>query len=123
MMKISRLEKDQKKRENNIIKDVRNIFRSVNKINDTVIKEIPNLLRLKKENKAIKKTIVRDIKNHFEHEEEKNYYKPVTVCYFRSNNYIQYESNSNRNKTLSVEEYFNKIRPHLKDIIDNLKKC
>ena len=28
----------------------------------------------------------------------------------------------NRNKTLTVEEYLNKIRPYLKDIINNLKK-
>ena len=34
---------------------------------------------------------------------------------------IQHESNSNRNKTLSVEEYLDKFRPYLKDI-DNLKK-
>ena len=27
-----------------------------------------------------------------------------------------------RNKTLSVPEYLHKIRPHLKDISDNLKK-
>ena len=39
-----------------------------------------------------------------------------------SNNYIEYESNGERNKTLSVEEYLNKIRPYLKDIINNLKK-
>ena len=32
------------------------------------------------------------------------------------------KSNSDRNKTLSVEEYLNKIRPYLKDIINNLKK-
>ena len=32
-----------------------------------------------------------------------------------------YESNSERNKTLPVEEYLNKIRPYLKDIINNLK--
>ena len=37
------------------------------------------------------------------------------------NNYVQYESKSNRNKTLSIEEYFNKIKPYLKDIINNLK--
>ena len=35
---------------------------------------------------------------------------------------IDYESNGDRNKTLSVEEYLNKIRPYLKDIINNLKK-
>ena len=32
------------------------------------------------------------------------------------------ESKDDRNKTLSVEEYFNKIRPYLKNIINNLKK-
>ena len=39
-----------------------------------------------------------------------------------SNNYIAYESNSDRNITLSVEEYLNKIRLYLKDIINGLKK-
>ena len=38
-----------------------------------------------------------------------------------SNNYIEYESNGDRNKTLSVEEYLDEIRPYLKDIINNLK--
>ena len=39
-----------------------------------------------------------------------------------SNNYIEYESNDDRNKTLSVKEYRNKSRPYLEEIIDNLKK-
>ena len=56
------------------------------------------------------------------HEEEQSYYKPVRVSNFWSNNYIEHESNSDRNKTLSVEEYLNKIRPYLKDILNNLKK-
>ena len=37
-------------------------------------------------------------------------------------NYIEYKSNGDWNKTLLVEEYLNKIRPYLKDIINNLKK-
>ena len=41
---------------------------------------------------------------------------------FWSNNYIEYEGNSNRNKILSVEEYLYKTRPYLKDIINILKK-
>ena len=41
---------------------------------------------------------------------------------FWSKNYIEYESNGDRNKALSVEEFLNKIRPYLKDIINNLKK-
>ena len=53
--------------------------------------------------------------------EEKNYYKPVRVSNFWSNNYVEYKSSADTSKTLSVEEYLNKIRPYLKDIIDNLK--
>ena len=41
--------------------------------------------------------------------------------HFWSNNYIKNESNGGRSKTLSVEEYLNKIRPYLKDLINNLK--
>ena len=36
------------------------------------------------------------------------------------NNYIEYESNSGRNKTLSVEEHLNEISLYLKDITNNL---
>ena len=45
----------------------------------------------------------------------------MRVRHFWSNNYIENESNGDRSKTLSVEEYLNKIRPYLKDIINNLK--
>ena len=41
---------------------------------------------------------------------------------FVSSNYIEYERNSDRNKTLWAEKYLNKTRPYLKDIINNLKK-
>ena len=60
------------------------------------------------------------LKIFFKRVEEKNYYKPVRVTNFWWNHYI--ECNGNRNKTLSVEEYLNKIKPYLKDIINNLKK-
>ena len=33
---------------------------------------------------------------------------------FLSNNYIEYNNNDDRNKTLSVEKYLNKIRPYLR---------
>ena len=63
-----------------------------------------------------------DIKNLFELEEEENNYKQVKVSNFWSNNYIEYKSNDDRNETLPVEGYLNKIRPYLKDIINNPKK-
>ena len=70
----------------------------------------------------MKDLTLRNIRNLFEIKEEENCYKPVRASNFSSNNYIEYESNDDRNKTLSVEKYLNKIRPYLKDIINNLKK-
>ena len=43
------------------------------------------------------------------------------VSKFYSNNHVEYESIGDRNKTLSVEEYFNETRSHLKNVINNLK--
>ena len=51
---------------NNIIKDVRSLFRQ-------------------KKNEAVKDRIIRDIKNHFEQEKGQ---KPVIIGNFYSNNYI-----------------------------------
>ena len=79
-------------------------------------------IETKKETKAINDKKIGNIKNLFEHEEEENYCKPVRVSNFWSNNYIEYESNSDRNETLSAEEHLNQIRPYLKDIINNLRK-
>ena len=90
-MKSSRLE-------NNIIKDIRNLFRLKNEINDTATKYMRNLFRLKKENEGIKNRANRDIGKLSEHEEEENYYKLLRVGHFRSNNYIEYECNNNRKK-------------------------
>ena len=50
-----------------------------------------------------------------------NVFKSVIVINFRSNNDIGYKSKGER-KTLSVEEHLNKIKPYLKDIINDLKK-
>ena len=77
---------------------------------ENIIKDTRNLFRHEKETKAIKDTILRDIKNLFEHEEQgESYHNPVRLSNFCSNNYIQYESNSDRNKTLSVEDILIKV--------------
>ena len=122
MMINSRLKED-KNRVENIIKDIRNIFRLKKlkkEINDATIKCIRNIFRLKNENKTIKGRIIRDIRNLFEHKEG-DYYKPVKVNNFQTNNFIEYKSKGDR-KTISLEEYVSKIRPHLKYIINKLKK-
>ena len=103
--------------EENIIEDIKNLFRLKKQVNYTAIKDIVDLFRRGKETKAIKDRILGGFKNIFEHEEE-NYYKLVRVNNFWSNNHIEYES---KNKTPSVEEYINKVSPYLKGIINNLK--
>ena len=50
---------------------------------------------------------MRDVKNLFEQEEKD--------C-------IEHERNSDRNKSLSIKEYLNEIKPFLKYIKNNLKK-
>ena len=106
------------------IKDIINFFRLRKEVNYTAVKDIRNLFRQEKETKATKDKILKDIKNFFLNRlhDEENYYKPVRVSNISSNNYIENESSSDINKTLSVEEYLNKIRPYLKDIINNIKK-
>ena len=74
---------------------------------------------MKKENKAIKDRIIRVIKNLFEQEKE-DYYKAVRAGNFCSRNYIEYESNCDRNKTMSMKECLNKSRLFLKNIINDL---
>ena len=80
---------------------------------DNTFKNTRNVFNLKKGNKVIKYRIVRDINTLFEQQEE-DFYKPVRVVTFWNNNYIEYESSGDRNKNLSVKEYFNEIKPYLK---------
>ena len=55
--------------------------------------------------------------------EEEYYYKPIIVSNLWSNNYVENQKVGDGNNTLSVEEYLNKIRPYLKDIINNLRNA
>ena len=63
----------------------------------------------------IRYRIIRNIRTLFEQEDD--YYQPKRVSNFRTNNCIEYESNDDRNKNLSLEEYLDKIRTYSRDII------
>ena len=73
---------------------------------------------MKKKDEATKDRIIRII---FDLEKE-DYYKPVKLGNFWSKSYTEYESDENRNKTILLGEYLNKVRRFLKDIINDLKK-
>ena len=76
----------------------------------------------KKERKQLKIEYLEILRIFSSMKKKKNYYKPVRLSNFWSNNYIEYKSKNDRNKTLSMEEYLSKLIPQLKDIIDYLKK-
>ena len=68
--------------EENIIKDIRNLFRLKREQNYTGIKNIRNLFRFKKTTKVVKVRILGDINSLFEYQSEKNYHMPVRVSNF-----------------------------------------
>ena len=81
-----------------------------------------NIMKEKKQEhneRSIKDQIIRDIKTLFEQEEY--YYKSKKVNSFWNNNYIELEINGDKNRNLSLDEYLNKIKPYLKDIIIDLQ--
>ena len=69
---------------------------------------------------AIKDKVLRDIRALFELDED-DYYKPIRNVNVFSSNYTEYESSRNKDKSLSVKEYLNIIRPYSSDMINDLK--
>ena len=49
---------------------------------------------------------------------EDDYYKHVEVKSAFDGNYVLYESNGDKNVLLTIPEYFMKIKPYLRDLID-----
>ena len=83
-------------------------------------KEGKKLVR-KNNDRLIKDSIVRDIRTLFEQEDDADYFERKRVSNFLNNNYIEYESNGDRNKNLSLDRYLDKIEPYLRDVIIDRK--
>ena len=73
-------------------------------MDDTVIKDMINLFRLKNENESIKERVISDTGNPFEHEED--YYKSIRVGNFWSNIYTKH-GNSNYD---FIKVFFNQLK-------------
>ena len=65
--------------------------------------------------------MIRDIRTLLEKQEEKVYYKPKRVNNFWNYNYIEYKSNDNKNRNLSLDECLNKIEPYLRNTIIDIQ--
>ena len=53
--------------------------------------------------------------------DKEDYYKPIRAGNIFSSNYIEYESNGDKDKTLFIDNYLDKIEPYLNDLIYNYK--
>ena len=52
---------------------------------------------------------------------KEDHYKPVRIGNAFSSNYIEYKSNGDKDKTLSIKDYFDEIKPYLSEIINDHK--
>ena len=69
--------------------------------------------------RLIKDRIIRDITTLPEQEED--YYQPEGVNNLWNNNYIEYESNGDKFRYLSLDEYLNKIEPYFRNMIIEIR--
>ena len=85
-------------------------------------KELQKLEKKNQENKEklIKDRMIENIRAVFENEEE-HCYKPKRVSCFRKNNYTEHEINGDKNSNFSLDEYLNKIKHYLRNIITDLQ--
>ena len=97
------------------------------KLKDKIIRDIWTFFETEEENKErnwrkkkhnerlIKNGVIRDIMTLFVQEED--YYEPKRVNTFLDNNYIEHENNGDKNKYLLLDEYLNKTKTYLRNIM------
>ena len=100
------------------------------KLKDKIINDTGRLFETEKEKKdrkkkhnknVIKDGIIRGIRTLFEPEKEEDYLEIKRLSNFWKNNYIRYESNSDKNRTLSLDEYLDKFNFYFRNMIINLQ--
>ena len=97
---------------------------SKKKIPKSKMKEIKEILYdpiLDRDEKVeeIKKILYDSTKTFFKPKEDN--YKPVRIGNAFSSNYIEYKSNGDKDKTLSIKDYLDEIKPYLSEMIIKLK--
>ena len=109
------------------IKEIRkNLYEIKNKnLSESELKEIEkNIFELEESLSKLKKYYDqrwRDVGNLLHQSTDKGYYKPIKTKSTFNGNYIEYESNGDKDKNLSAKKYLNMIRPYLSDIINDHK--
>ena len=55
-------------------------------------------------------------------EPEKDVYKPIKIYSAFDDSYVEYKSDSKKDKSISIARYLSNIREHLKKLIEDKKK-
>ena len=63
---------------------------------------------------------IKYVKNMYDDIDE-DYYKPIKTGNTFSSNYIEYESNGDKDKILLIKKYLDIIKPYLSTMINNHK--
>ena len=61
------------------------------------------------------------IQNKYLFEPKEGSYKPIRINKVFNSNYIEYKSSGDKDKTLSIKDYLDEIKPYLRGIINNRK--
>ena len=64
---------------------------------------------------------IRDVRDLFDLSISEDYYKPIIANGAFNNNYTEYESKGDKDKILTIKEYFDMIRPYLVDMMNDHK--
>ena len=96
---------------------------SKKRILKSIINEMKEILQdpiINRDKKIEKIKNIFDLENNLFKSEESNY-KPVKIGNAFRSNYIEYKSNGDKDKTLSIKDYLDEIKPYLNDIINDHK--
>ena len=64
---------------------------------------------------------IRDIENLFDNVDDNDYYKPILLKSSFKENYKYYQSRGDKDKKISVRQYFDMIKPYWSDLINENK--
>ena len=130
----------------NAIKEVRELFTDIRsnlyrEKKNEIREKLYNLLKEKKQEDSLtnnEKKVLKNLKEDLEklqkyqynityrldylfNELNEDYYEPKEIKNAFNGSYMLYESKGDKDAKLAIYEYFDIIRPHLRDMIDNYK--
>ena len=122
--KLPKLIRDEIRKNLYQIKNKKNFFKHETKKTQENLDELENFLfKTKKyyDYDDDKYKGISDIKGLFDLSNDKDYYKPIIVKSAFKNRYVKYESNGDKDKILTPNEYLDMIRPYLVNMINDHK--